>query len=376
MPLPQRFIVLQGVTADINAKDLFFEGKLHLLFIFSNLRIADSEIPLNLLRRNIKKAHLTCHSVFGGFCLFLHDAGIHRHHLLARNAKAVKGPGLNEVFHHATVNLKRKRSCNEILQIAIFSVPLSFLYYRTDYRLSYALYGRQGIPDRSAGNREAGDSLVDVRRQQPDVHLAAGQDVRRHLGGEINDRCQKRGHELCRIVELKPCRLVCHDGIAGCMRFIKRILGKVNHRIVNVIGHVLRNTAAHAPRHLFLRIALDKIAALLLHDMRFFLAHGAAHKIRASQRISAQLLHNLHHLLLVYDAAVRRLQYLHQLTCIIGDAVCILLARDVFGNEIHRPRPVQCNTCDNILQAFGLQAFHEALHSRRFQLEYAVGLAG
>ena len=52
----------------------------------------------------------------------------------------------------------------------------------------------------------------------------------------------------------------------------------------------------------------------------------------------------------------------------------MLLAPDVLGDEIHRSRPVQRNSCNQILNAAGPQLFHEALHPGRLELEDALAL--
>ncbi len=49
---------------------------------------------------------------------------------------------------------------------------------------------------------------------------------------------------------------------------------------------------------------MHKIFALLLHNIRLFLAHRAAHQVAAPQRISAKVAHNLHNLLLIDDTAI------------------------------------------------------------------------
>ena len=70
--------------------------------------------------------------------------------------------------------------------------------------------------------------------------------------------------------------------------------------IINLAGLLL----GHAARH----CTFGELLALLRHDRRILLAHGAAQQIGAAERIARQLLGDLHHLLLVDDDAEGLLQ--------------------------------------------------------------------
>jgi hypothetical protein len=52
-----------------------------------------------------------------------------------------------------------------------------------------------------------------------------------------------------------------------------------------------------------------KIAALLRHLLGLLLAHRAAQQVGAAERVAGEHLRDLHHLLLVQDDAVGRLQH-------------------------------------------------------------------
>ena len=90
------------------------------------------------------------------------------------------------------------------------------------------------------------------------------------------------------------------------MGFIKGVLCKVDHFIVNVIGRLFIDAVGNTAPYSFRLIAIDEILALLLHHSRLFLTHGAAHKIASAHGIASQIPDNLHDLLLVYNAPIGR----------------------------------------------------------------------
>ena len=170
-------------------------------------------------------------------------------------------------------------------------------------------------------------------------------------------------------------RLICDNCICRRMRLVKCVLCEIDHLIVDFICNLLRNSICHASRNVLFRIAVDKILALSLHHIRFFLTHRTAQKVTSPQRISGQIPHDLHNLFLINDTAVCRFQDRLQLRAVIGGKFRVILSFYILRNEIHRPRAVQRDSRDNIFQTLRLQFLHEALHPRTFQLEDSVRLA-
>ena len=160
------------------------------------------------------------------------------------------------------------------------------------------------------------------------------------------------------------------------MGFVEGILCKVHHILVNLSCHFLGNTVCHTPGHALLGIAVHKVGTFLFHNRLFFLTHGTAHQVTPSQSITSQVTHNLHHLLLVHDTTVGRLQNRLQLRAGIGNRIFVVFAFNIFRDKIHRARTIQGNTCDDILQTLWAKLLHEALHTRTFQLEHTVSLTG
>ena len=62
------------------------------------------------------------------------------------------------------------------------------------------------------------------------------------------------------------------------MGFVERIRRKADHIVVNLVGNVLGHAVGHAARTLLSRFlaAVDKVLALSLHDLEFFLTHCSA----------------------------------------------------------------------------------------------------
>ena len=150
--------------------------------------------------------------------------------------------------------------------------------------------------------------FVDVRRQDTNAHLAAGQNVLRHLTHIVHNRSHKCREELLRIIVFQIRRLICNHRIAGCMGFVKSVSCEIDHLIINMICSLLINAILNTSLYVFFLIAVHEILAFLLHDRRLLLGHGTAHQIASAHGIARQIANDLHNLFLVDDTAVRRLQ--------------------------------------------------------------------
>ena len=58
------------------------------------------------------------------------------------------------------------------------------------------------------------------------------------------------------------------------MGFIKCVLCKIDHFVIDLIGRFLIDPVGDTARHIFLRIAIHKILPLFLHHIALFLGHG------------------------------------------------------------------------------------------------------
>ena len=160
------------------------------------------------------------------------------------------------------------------------------------------------------------------------------------------------------------------------MGFVEGILCEIHHRIINAVGSLLVDPIGHTALDSPLCISVNKALALRINHILFFLTHGTADVIGLSHGIPGKLLHDLHNLLLVNNTSVSRFQNGFQLRCHVHDFVWIVLTLDIIRDKIHRSRTIQGNTGHNVLEILRLQLLHKVLHSRRLQLEHALGLTG
>ena len=199
-------------------------------------------------------------------------------------------------------------------------------------------------------------------------------DIFRAFSGIVDHRRHKSSHKFYRIVVFQPGGLKGDNRIGGGMGFIKGILGKVDHIVVYFIGHGLADSIPDAARNVFLLVSVDKVLPFLLHHLYLFFGHGAAQDIASPVGIARQVTHDLHHLLLVNNAAVRRLENRLQLRTVIAYQLRMALSVDVLRNKIHRTRTVEGDTRNNVFQRGRLQFLHKALHSAGLQLKHAFAL--
>ncbi len=87
--------------------------------------------------------------------------------------------------------------------------------------------------------------------------------------------------------------------------------------------------------------AFDEDLALLGHFLGLLLAHRAPQQIRAAERVAGQHLRRLHHLLLVNHDAVGLAADRLQQRMLVFDLHFAVAALDEFGNQLHRPGPIQ-----------------------------------
>ena len=93
-----------------------------------------------------------------------------------------------------------------------------------------------------------------------------------------------------------------------------------------------------------------KIAALLFHFRADLLAHRAPQQVGVAERIAGHDLGDLHHLFLIDDDAERFLQDRLQHGMKIFRLLLAMLARAVGRNIRHRPRPIQRDQRDDVLE--------------------------
>ena len=147
--------------------------------------------------------------------------------------------------------------------------------------------------------------------------------LHRHIGAE----------KFGGVMHLNPCRVVGQQRIGGSVRLVKAVAREFFHQVENLI----RLGFADA---IFGGSGAED-AAMLCHFFRLFLTHRPPQHIRTTQRVAAQNLRGLHHLLLVHHDAVGFGQHIRHEGMGVFDFLPPMFTRHKAGNQIHRARAVK-----------------------------------
>src|SRR6185437_630749 len=160
--------------------------------------------------------------------------------------------------------------------------------------------------------------------------------------------------------------------VRGGVRLVETVAGELLHQIEDVGGLLLRDA--------LLGRSFDEDGALFRHLLGLLFAHRAPQQVGAAERVAREHLRDLHHLLLVEDDAVGRLQHLLQTRVQVVDGaidLAVLAVDEVIDHaRLQRTGAEQCHQGDDVLETVRLQPSPEVLHATRFQLEHRGGPAG
>ena len=151
------------------------------------------------------------------------------------------------------------------------------------------------------------------------------------------------------------------------VRLVEAVARKFLHQVEHLVGLGLVDVV--------LRGAVAEDLPVLGHLVRVLLAHGAAQHVGAAQRVAAQNLRGLHHLLLVDHDAVGLGQHLRHHGVGVFNFFAPVLARHKAGDQVHGARAVQGVQGDQVFQPGGPRVFQHALHAAAFKLEHGLGAA-
>ena len=235
---PSLCIFFQRMTAYIHAQDFFFKSQLGLFWIFLHVRHTDLEGFLLFIRDQIKQTHLPCHDILFLLIYGVQYLGIDHHFLPSVTGKTVKSSGFDKVFNSLFIYVFSRHTFNKILEIFKFSSFLTFFYNGFYHRSSDTFNSGQPIADSPVIHRKLTLSFVDIRRKNGNPHLPAGKDIFRHLRRVIDDRSHKSSHKLYREIILQIGCLIRDHRISRRMGFIKGILCKIDHLIIDLICHL------------------------------------------------------------------------------------------------------------------------------------------
>lgn len=115
-----------------------------------------------------------------------------------------------------------------------------------NHRTSQGFNGIQTIAHGISLCREFSLSHIDIRWEHGNTEFLTMQQILRGFCRIVNHGRHKCCHKFHRIVKLQPCGLYTDDRIGCRMGFVKRILCKIHHGIVNTVCRFLINAVCHA----------------------------------------------------------------------------------------------------------------------------------
>ena len=237
-----------------------------------------------------------------------------------------------------------------------------------DGLLARALDGTQAIAyDLVGDGLEAVHAAVDIRRLEADAHLERVFVQHLELVGVVHFHGHVPAVELGRVVHLQPGRVIGQQRVGGGVRLVEAVARELLHQVEDLVGLFLADA--------LLGRALAEDPAVHDHFLDLLFAHGTAQEVGAAQRVAAQHLGRLHHLLLVDHDPVGFGQHLFDQRMRILHHFLAVLARHEAGNQVHGSRAVQGVQGDQVFQPAGLGVAQHALHAARFKLEHGLGLA-
>ena len=117
------------------------------------------------------------------------------------------------------------------------------------------------------------------------------------------------------------------------MRLVKAVARKLFHEVKHLIGLLFGNGVFGC--------SCTEDGAVFSHFLGLLFTHGAAQHVCATERVAAQNLRRLHHLLLVNHDAVGLRQHVGHHGVRVFDLLATMFARHKARNQIHRAGSVQ-----------------------------------
>jgi len=107
------------------------------------------------------------------------------------------------------------------------------------------------------------------------------------------------------------------------------------------------------------------------HFLGLLLAHCPAQQVGGTERVATDDLRDLHHLFLIDDDAIGRLETGLEIVDVVVDLLLPLLAQDevVHHSRTERAGTIEREDGDDVLEAVRCQLAHELLHALGFDLE-------
>ena len=288
-------------------------------------------------------------------------------------AQGVEGPGADEAFHRAAVQLLPVQAAAEFVKGGKGAVCLPLRHDGVDKSAANALDRDETEADVLPRYGKIRVRLVHIRRQQLYAHALALGDILRHLPGGIEHAGEKRRHILPGPVAFHPCRAIAYDGVGYRVGLVEGIGGKVEDLVVNAVGDGFRHPVCHAAGDAAGLVAMDERLPLRVDDGVLFFRHGAADHVCLAEGEARKPSEYLDDLLLIDDAAVGDGQDRLKKRVLVGNLLRVHRAFQKAGDGVHRPGTVQRDDGGDILNALWPQPHRDARHASGFQLEHAGG---
>ncbi len=289
----------------------------------------------------------------------------------------VKGAGLDQCLHGSLVDAiaihphtKIKQAPERARLCARRSGPTSFArrHKRLDGLLTRTLDGTEPIANHLVGNRLKADTPpVHVGRFKTQAHLQCVLVQHLELVRVVHFDGHVGAEELGRVMHLEPCRVIRQQSVGCRVRLVEAITGELFHVVENFVGLFLTQTVGSR--------AVPEYLPVPGHLLGVFLAHGTPQHIGAPERIAAQDLRHLHHLLLIHHDTIGFAQDALDAGIRVLDRLASQLARNVLRYQVHRPWPIERIHGDQVFQPGRSGVTQHALHAATFKLEHRLGPA-
>ena len=298
-----------------------------------------------------------------------------RHERRARISEAVERARLYQVFENALVDRARGKSGQHIGYALVRSVLLPLFNESLHSRFADVLDTAEPETQSAVFRLEHGARPVDVGRIYLVTLVAQVGQIFLYLVRIGDAVVYDRGDKLYVVIALEIRRLVREHRISRRVRLVERVFGKVLHFVEDRVCHVLFDPAFERAVDVQFFVSVKEYLTVLCHDVGLFLAHRAAKKVRASQRITCKHLHDLHDLFLVHEGAVGHVEYRLERRMLVSYRLRIVLGAQIIGYRVHRSRAVKRYSRYYIFEALRFEFLHKLLHARAFELEHRVRFA-
>ncbi len=294
------------------------------------------------------------------------DAGQQRRALAVQG---VEGAGLDQRLDDAPVDRGRDRrgrrnrtgcgtappASRAATMASIAPCPVPLIAPRPKRTARAETGSKRWLPALTSGGLDRDAEALGVDQQRP--QLVAVVDLDRHVGGE----------ELGRVVHLDPGRLVGEQRVGGGVRLVEAVAGELLHQVEDFVGDRGRDA--------LLGRALAEDGAVGGHLLGLLLAHRPPQQVGAAERVAAQHLRGLHHLLLVDHDPVGLAEHGLEQRMRIAHRLAAVLARAEARDVLHRAGPEHGVERDQVLEPARLGVLQHALHAGTFELEHRLGPA-